>query len=189
MAGGCEVGCVDDAANPRHRHVRRLDRSTISDYAVLAVGMARRPFCASPSRASNSPPHCRTQQKSGVSGRRGRRRRCGRNRAGGTRPCDPRRQAAIRLLRHGSDRTHKGSVWKRQPFGGLIGLGTSPFRMMRCARRRRAPARAPRTAAPACRDAAACAKTPRLGASSTILPRYITATRWVMCSTIARSCR
>ena len=28
-------------------------------------------------------------------------------------------------------------MWKRQPFGGLIGLGTSPVRMMRCRLRRR----------------------------------------------------
>ncbi len=78
-------------------------------------------------------------------------------------------------------------MWKRQPAGGLIGLGTSPLRMIR---RRAAPGCGTGTAdssalrvgvlrAP--RRSAAC------GASSTILPRYITATRWVMCSTMARS--
>src|SRR5262249_5374100 len=77
-------------------------------------------------------------------------------------------------------------VWKRQPEGGLIGLGTSPSRRMRL--------RfivgsgigtAERSASVyGCRG---LVYSSLAGAISTILPRYITATRVKMCSTPERS--
>jgi hypothetical protein len=77
-------------------------------------------------------------------------------------------------------------VWKRQPGGGFIALGTSPARMMRW---RCAPGSGRGMA-----DSSACvygcsgaAYKVRLSAVSTSLPRYITATRSLMCLTTARS--
>ena len=70
-------------------------------------------------------------------------------------------------------------VWKRQPRGGSTGLGTSPVRMIRsrAAARRRVGRPARPRAAPACRGGAGARTARRRGAISTILPRYITATR------------
>ena len=73
-------------------------------------------------------------------------------------------------------------VWKWQPDGGWIGLGTSPCKADALALRPSGRESAPPRAAPgvgvqrrACR--ARCA-----GAISTMRPRYITATRVLMCS-------
>ena len=80
--------------------------------------------------------------------------------------------------------------WKRQPLGGLTGLGTSPSSTIalrwrpssgfgdRHGREQRARVRVLR---------ARC-RARRASPISTILPRYITATRSEMCRTTARSC-
>ena len=80
-------------------------------------------------------------------------------------------------------------VWKRQAGGGLVGDGTSPPRTWRCfaARQPRVGAPAPPTAARPCRDGAGGRRAASASASSTILPRYITATRSHMWRTTERS--
>src|SRR5688500_18562721 len=78
-------------------------------------------------------------------------------------------------------------VWKRHPDGGLMGLGTSPSSRMRL---RFIVGSGMGTA-----DSSASVYGWRgfvysslAGAISTILPRYMTATRVEMCSTTERSC-
>ena len=70
-------------------------------------------------------------------------------------------------------------VWKRQAGGGLIGLGTSPGSRIRSRWPGAAtgPAPGPPTAARRCTGASASGRRVLRSASSTILPRYITATR------------
>ena len=81
-------------------------------------------------------------------------------------------------------------VRKRQPDGGASGLGDVALEHDARPRRAAPPGRGrPRPrAAPACTGAAAPRRARRVGASSTILPRYITATRSQRNSTVARSC-
>src|SRR5207247_10264125 len=76
--------------------------------------------------------------------------------------------------------------WKRQPEGTLIALGTSPA-MVRSgcgASGCDGNAAAKRALVYGCIGRAHSAS---LSADSTILPRYITAIRWLMCATVARS--
>src|SRR6266545_3683513 len=72
--------------------------------------------------------------------------------------------------------------WKRQPLGGLAGLGTSPLRTMRCRLRVGSGTRIAESSDTVygCRGAAYSIS---LVVSSTITPRYMTATRSLMCST------
>src|SRR5213078_1832907 len=77
-------------------------------------------------------------------------------------------------------------VWNRQPEGGLIGLGTSPSRMIRL----RLMVGSGIGTAESSASVYGCfglVYSSLAGAISTILPRYITATRVEMCSTTDRS--
>ena len=76
--------------------------------------------------------------------------------------------------------------WKRQPEGGFTGLGTSPVRMMRCRRRSGSGHRDRRQERLRCTGAAGRGTVRARSATSTTLPRYITATRSLMCSTTPR---
>ena len=99
-------------------------------------------------------------------------------------PAGRRRPRPEGFLHRGRSPCAKGQrVWKRQPAGGSIGLGTSPC----SGGAARARARARRPAARGYRDGAARAKTASAGPSSTMRPRYITATRSAMCRTTPRS--
>ena len=79
-------------------------------------------------------------------------------------------------------------VWKRQPGGGLTGLGTSPLRMTRL-RLRSATGSGTGTADSSARVYGwpGAAYSSSGGPISTILPRYMTATRSLMCLTTDRS--
>ena len=74
--------------------------------------------------------------------------------------------------------------------GGFAGLGTSPSSTIRLplAALPRVRRPAPPTAAPACTDASGARRSSCVGPISTILPRYITATRSEMWRTTDRSC-
>src|SRR5689334_9122303 len=77
-------------------------------------------------------------------------------------------------------------VWKRQPEGGLIGLGTSPSRMIRL----RLSVGSGMGTAESNASVYGCfgfVYSSFAGAISTIFPRYMTATRVEMCSTTERS--
>ncbi len=83
----------------------------------------------------------------------------------------------------------KQRVRNRQPLGGFIGLGTSPVRMIRSR------SRSIFGLAAGAADNSACvygwagrSYTSSRVPFSTILPRYITATRSEMCRTTDRSC-
>ena len=79
--------------------------------------------------------------------------------------------------------------WKRQPDGGSIGLGTSPSSTMRCrARAAGVGDRHGREQRARVRVLRLAVQVRRPSAASTILPRYITATRSATCRTTARSC-
>ena len=78
-------------------------------------------------------------------------------------------------------------VWKWQPDGGLIGLGTSPCSRMRLRLTRRVGHRHRREQRLGVGMQRVARRAPRAGAISTIRPRYITATRSLMCSTTDRS--
>src|SRR5581483_8247737 len=90
----------------------------------------------------------------------------------------------------GAERGSSGQrVWKRQPDGGASGLGTSPSSTVRL--RERCSSGSGTTAAESSACVYGCCglrKSSSRGASSTSLPRYITATRSQRNSTVARSC-
>ncbi len=73
-------------------------------------------------------------------------------------------------------------VWKRQPLGRIERARHVAGQPDAGALRPWDRAPAPPTAGPACRDGAGRANRLRLGANSTILPRYMTATRSEMCA-------
>ena len=113
--------------------------------------------------------------------------RAARRRAAGG-PAGGRRRDAGRPSSSGTCSRHTASakgqrVWKRQPAGGAIGLGTSPS--MRRRAWRRCPARRP--AARGYRDAAARRRPARPVLPRRCVPRYITATRSAMWRTTPRS--
>ena len=72
------------------------------------------------------------------------------------------------------------------PTAGHGSARRRPAGCVRTARRRRRPG--PPTAAPGCTGAAGARRCRSRSPISTILPRYITATRWQKCRTTARSC-
>src|SRR5690606_7299605 len=77
-------------------------------------------------------------------------------------------------------------VWKAQPDGGLAGFGTSPPRMMRS----RLTSGLVDGTADKSASVYGCSGrryNSRASANSTILPRYMTATRLLICSTTDRS--
>ncbi len=101
----------------------------------------------------------------------------------------PRRRppAGARARRAGSDHWPAGSAdERRSPTAGRADW--APRLPRRCAACRSTPDRALRRAACACTDAAGCENRRRVGASSTMRPRYITPTRSAMWCTTARLC-
>ena len=108
---------------------------------------------------------------------------------GGRRPCGPlrSRRAAARPARSDSS-ARQHLVRKRQPDGGLIGVGGSPWSTIRCGCVRSAGRESgpPRAARP-CTDAPGRWNSSATGAISTILPRYITAMRSLRWRTTDRS--
>ena len=84
--------------------------------------------------------------------------------------------------------TRRGQrVWNRQPVGGSIGLGISPASVRRTQAPRRVGTRDRGRAAPGCTGAAGRRTRASVAPVSTMRPRYITATRWLRCSTTERS--
>ena len=73
--------------------------------------------------------------------------------------------------------------WKRQPDGGLTGLGTSPLRMTRWRRSSGSGTGMADMSACGVGVLLRCGTASRRSASSAIRPRYMTATRSLMCST------
>ena len=78
--------------------------------------------------------------------------------------------------------------WKRQPDGGFAGLGTSPFSTMRWRRAIGIGHRDRRQQRHGVRMARLRGRAPRSSRARRSCPRYITATRSLMCSTTDRSC-
>src|SRR5512132_843172 len=78
-------------------------------------------------------------------------------------------------------------VWKRQPAGRSMGLGTSPESINRL-RRTVGSGTGTADSSASVYGCSGLSNSARVVVSSTIRPRYMTATRWLMCSTTARSC-
>jgi hypothetical protein len=78
-------------------------------------------------------------------------------------------------------------VWKWQPGGGLSGLGTSPC-TTRFSRRTRGSGTGTAFSSASVYGCSGRRNSDTLSVYSTMRPRYITATRWLMCSTTARLC-
>src|SRR5262249_7711368 len=76
-------------------------------------------------------------------------------------------------------------VWKWQPEGGTIGLGTSPGNG-RFTRLTLGFGIGTAVSSASVYGCSGLVNSAFLSAHSTILPRYMTATRWLMCSTTAR---
>ena len=170
-AGGLPLPRASAARAAAGRRVRGRRQLAPSRRARPRAGRCTSAMLAgAPTTVSGAEPRC-----AGVSARRSDRR----PRAAGA-SCAQRRLAVSQSSGLPSCSRSQQRVWKRQPDGGLPGDGTSPLRTRRRLRRRGIGLRHGRQERHRVRVARVARRGRRRGASSTILPRYMTPTRSLM---------